>query len=137
MAWTSKQDREAVIELFTSGQVDEIVWEYQAGGDSLNEYTNNFYLKGEQVQPDIFDITDLILDNIDISEASDGHYLGEFGTVTVTLENDDLVGVKEIEEFLSKYNFLFRKDKRLSHFKFHFYLPEIRTVMARSGGAGN
>ena len=91
MAWTSKQDRELVKELFTSGKVDRIVWEYQAGGDSLNEYTHNFYLKGEQVQPDIFDITDLILDNVDISEASDGHYLGEFGTVTITFEDDDLV----------------------------------------------
>ena len=65
MAWTSKQDREAVIELFTSGQVDEIVWEYQAGGDSLNEYTTLFYLKGNQVEPDIFDPTDLILDGVD------------------------------------------------------------------------
>jgi len=90
MAWTSKQDREAVIELFTSGQVDEIVWEYQAGGDSLNEYTTLFYLKGNQVEPDIFDPTDLILDNVDISEASDGYYLGEFGTVIITLDDDDL-----------------------------------------------
>ena len=91
MAWTSKQDREDLIRLFTHDMVDEIVWEYQAGGDSLNEYNTVFYLKGQQVQPDIFDPTDLILDNVDISEASDGHYLGEFGTVTITFEDDDLV----------------------------------------------
>ena len=91
MAWTSKQDREDLIRLFTHDMVDEIVWEYQAGGDSLNEYNTVFYLKGQQVEPDIFDPTDLILDNVDISEASDGHYLGEFGTVTITFEDDDLV----------------------------------------------
>ena len=91
MAWTSKQDREDLIRLFTHDMVDEIVWEYQAGGDSLNEYTTLFYLKGNQVEPDIFDPTDLILDNVDISEASDGYYLGEFGTVTITFEDDDLV----------------------------------------------
>lgn len=91
MAWTSKQDREDLIRLFTNNMVDEIVWEYQAGGDSLNEYTTLFYLKGQQVEPDIFDPTDLILDNVDISEASDGHYLGEFGKVIITLEDDDLV----------------------------------------------
>ena len=91
MAWTSKQDREDLIRLFTHDMVDKIVWEYQAGGDSLNEYNTVFYLKGQQVEPDIFDPTDLILDNVDISEASDGHYLGEFGTVTITFEDDDLV----------------------------------------------
>lgn len=101
MAWTSKKDREAVIELFTSGQVDRILWTYQAGGDSLNEYSTVFFLKGIQVEPDIFDPADFILDNVDISEASDGHYLGEFGTVTVTFENDDLVFDKS---FKSEWN---------------------------------
>jgi len=101
MAWTSKQDREHLKQLFTHDKVDEIVWEYQAGGDSLNEYTTIFYLKGKQVEPDIFDPTDLILDNVDISEASDGHYLGEFGTVTITLENNDL-GFNKV--FQSEWN---------------------------------
>ena len=91
MSWTNQQDRDALKELFTSGQIDKIEWTYHAGGDSLNDYDHVCFLNGEEVTlENPIDPTDYILDNIDIADASDGHYLGEFGTVHITLEDDEL-----------------------------------------------
>ena len=76
MNWTNEQDRNALKELFTSGQIDKIEWTYHAGGDSLNDHEHKYLLDGEEVTPENpIDPTDYILDNIDIAEASDGHYL--------------------------------------------------------------
>ncbi len=97
MAWTTDDEVSRIKELFTSGKVDKIVWEYQAGGDSLNDYSNHFYLNGEEVTIEDIDVSDYVLDIIDIAEASDGHYLGEFGTVIITLEDDELHVVKDYQ----------------------------------------
>lgn len=45
------------------------------------------------------------------------------------LEKSDEIGVREIEEFLLKYKVPFQKEKRIGHFKFQFYLTEIRTII--------
>ena len=97
MAWTTDDEVSRIKELFTSGKVDKIVWNYQAGGDSLNDYSNNFYLNDEEVTVEDIDVSDYVLDIIDIAEASDGHYLGEFGNVIITLEDDELQVVKDYQ----------------------------------------
>lgn len=98
MSWTNKEDRDALKELFTSGQIDKIEWTYHAGGDSLNDYEHKYLLNGEEVTPENpIDPTDYILDNIDIADTSDGHYLGEFGTVHVTLEDAELSVFKDYQ----------------------------------------
>lgn len=98
MSWTNEQDRDALKELFTSGQIDKIEWTYHAGGDSLNDYEHKYLLNGEEVTPNNpIDPTDYILDNIEIADASDGHYLGEFGTVHVTLEDAELSVFKDYQ----------------------------------------
>jgi len=97
MAWTTQDEVSRIKELFTSGKVDKIVWNYQAGGDSLNDYSNNFYLNDEEVTVEDIDVSDYVLDIIDIAEASDGHYLGEFGNVIITLEDDELQVVKDYQ----------------------------------------
>ena len=103
MNWTNEQDRNALKELFTSGQIDKIEWTYHAGGDSLNDHEHKYLLDGEEVTPENpIDPTDYILDNIDIAEASDGHYLGEFGTVHVTLEDAELSVFKDYQSEWSR-----------------------------------
>ena len=97
MAWTTQDEVSRIKELFTSGKVDKIVWNYQAGGDSLNDYSSNFYLNNEEVTVEDIDVSDYVLDIIDIAEASDGHYLGEFGNVIITLEDDELQVVKDYQ----------------------------------------
>lgn len=98
MSWTTKEDRDALKELFTSGQIDKIEWTYHAGGDSLNDYEHKYLLNGEEVTPlNPIEPTDYILDNVDIADASDGHYLGEFGTVHITLEDAELTVSKDYQ----------------------------------------
>jgi hypothetical protein len=97
MAWTTNDEVSQIKELFTSGKVDKIVWNYQAGGDSINDYSNTFYLNGEEVTTEGIDVSDYVLDVVDIAEASDGHYLGEFGNVIITLEGDELHVIKDYQ----------------------------------------
>ena len=97
MAWTTNDEVSQIKELFTSGKVDKIVWNYQAGGDSINDYSNNFYLNDEEVTVEDIDVSDYVLDIIDIADTSDGHYLGEFGNVIITLEEDELQVVKDYQ----------------------------------------
>jgi hypothetical protein len=97
MAWTTQDEVSRIKELFTSGKVDKIVWNYQAGGDSINDYSNNFYLNDEEVTIEDIDVSDYVLDKVDIADASDGHYLGEFGNVIITLEDDELQVVKDYQ----------------------------------------
>jgi hypothetical protein len=97
MAWTTNDEVSQIKELFTSGKVDKIVWNYQAGGDSINDYSNNFYLNDEEVTIEGIDVSDYVLDIIDIADTSDGHYLGEFGNVIITLEDDELQVVKDYQ----------------------------------------
>jgi hypothetical protein len=97
MAWTTNDEVSQIKELFTSGKVDKIVWNYQAGGDSINDYSNNFYLNDEEVTIEGIDVSDYVLDKVDIADASDGHYLGEFGNVIITLEDDELQVVKDYQ----------------------------------------
>lgn len=97
MAWTTQDEVSRIKELFTSGKVDKIVWNYQAGGDSINDYSNNFYLNNEEVTIEDIDVSDYVLDKVDIADASDGHYLGEFGNVIITLEDDELQVVKDYQ----------------------------------------
>ena len=97
MAWTTQDEVNQIKELFTSGKVDKIVWNYQAGGDSLNDYSNNFYLNDEEVTIEDIDVSDYVLDVVDIAEAGDGHYLGEFGNVIITLQDDELQVVKDYQ----------------------------------------
>jgi hypothetical protein len=97
MAWTTDDEVSQIKELFTSGKVDKIVWNYQAGGDSINDYSNHFYLKDEEVTIEGIDVSDYVLDIIDIADTSDGHYLGEFGNVIITLQDDELQVVKDYQ----------------------------------------
>lgn len=97
MAWTTDDEVSRIKELFTSGKVDKIVWNYQAGGDSINDCSSNFYLKDEEVTVEDIDVSDYVLDIIDIADTSDGHYLGEFGNVIITLEEDELQVVKDYQ----------------------------------------
>jgi len=76
----------------------------------------------------------IILDGFEYYQRASSHLSGiapEFRKLKehTDLENSDSVGEKEIEEFLLKYKIPHQKNKRFGHFKFQFYLTEIRTVI--------
>lgn len=68
--------------------------EFSCGGDSMSDYQFNFYTDGEQSKKvksseldSFFD--DEVFRKVEFYVNSDGHYIGEFGTVEIVLEEDD------------------------------------------------
>jgi hypothetical protein len=80
------------IKLWKENNIERCVMEFSCGGDSMNETELTLYDKsGEEVICN--ELTDYFEDNVykevEFYEVSDGHYMGEFGQVEITLEEDD------------------------------------------------
>lgn len=76
----------------------------------------------------------IILDGFEYVQRASSHLSGiapEFRKIKEHLDIEilDSLGEKEIEEFLLKYEIPYQKNKRFGHFKFQFYLTEIRTIV--------
>jgi hypothetical protein len=81
-----------VIQLWIEKGVQSIDFEFDCGGDSMNETTLNILDKeGNSIEckeiEDYFE--NKIYDNVEFYENSDGHYMGERGNVYVYLEEED------------------------------------------------
>ncbi len=81
-----------IIQLWYENKVDSIDYEFDCGGDQMNETTLNILDKeGKLIEckeiEDYFE--NKIYDNVDFYVNSDGHYMGERGNVYVTLETDE------------------------------------------------
>ena len=81
-----------VIQLWKENGVDSINFEFDCGGDSMNETTINILDKeGNVIEckeiEDYFD--NKIYDKVEFYVNSDGHYIGENGNVYITLEDED------------------------------------------------
>jgi hypothetical protein len=82
------------VKLWKEHKVDSATFEFSCGGDSMNETTLFLYdNKGVEIKKDTGELNrlleDLVYDNVEFYEASDGHYQGEVGTVEITLDDDD------------------------------------------------
>ena len=100
---TQTVELEQSLKLWKKSMIDHCVMEFSCGGDSMNEFTFVFYDENKNVLHSE-DITTLdnffdeeVFDKVHFYEASDGHYLGEFGTVHIELndEGDDFIYTKE------------------------------------------
>ena len=100
---TQTVELEQSLKLWKKSMIDHCVMEFSCGGDSMNEFTFLFYDENKNVLHSE-DITTLdnffdeeVFDKVHFYEASDGHYLGEFGTVHIELndEGDDFIYTKE------------------------------------------
>lgn len=100
---TQTVELEQSLELWKKSMIDHCIMEFSCGGDSMSEYTFLFYDENKNVLHSE-DITTLdnffeeeVFDKIHFYEASDGNYLGEFGTVHIELNNegDDFIYTKE------------------------------------------
>ena len=100
---TQTVELEQSLKLWKKSMIDHCVMEFSCGGDSMNEFTFLFYDENKNVLHSE-DITTLdnffeeeVFDKVHFYEASDGHYLGEFGTVNIELndEGDDFIYTKE------------------------------------------
>ncbi len=80
------------ITLWKENKIQECIMDFSCGGDSMNEYDFKFYdKKGKEIVcdelKDYFD--NEVFRRVEFYEASDGHYIGEFGEVIITLTDDE------------------------------------------------
>ena len=69
-------------------------FEFSCGSDSMNDTTLNFFDKDNKIIKDVDDylhnyIDDEVYKQVTFYEASDGHYQGEAGIVTIELDDSD------------------------------------------------
>ncbi len=87
------------IKLWKELNIDRCEMEFSCGGDSMNETDYTLYDKDEKVvdSPELNDYFDHeVYNEVEFYEVSDGQYMGEFGKVVITLEEDE-----EDEEYFS------------------------------------
>lgn len=88
-----------MLELWKKYNVKYAEFEFSCGGDSMNDEVLRMYDKQnvEIIYPASSELADLeqkiissIYDNVNFYVNSDGHYIGEYGTVTVQLNEDNI-----------------------------------------------
>ena len=83
---------ERIIKLWKENDVEHIDFEFQCGGDSMNDTTLIIYdTKGDVVNNDELEnyFDNEVYHNVNFYEASDGHYIGESGNVHIILNNEE------------------------------------------------
>jgi len=80
------------IKLWKELNIDRCEMEFSCGGDSMNETEYTLYDK-EDNEVESEELADYfeneVYKNVEFYEVSDGHYMGEYGKVEITLEEDD------------------------------------------------
>ena len=81
-----------LIKLWKENNVEHMTFNFSCGGDQMDETSIEIYDNdGELIQDSEIEtyIDNEIYNRVDFYEASDGHYMGESGTVEITLVEDD------------------------------------------------
>lgn len=102
-----KTELETVVELWKKRNINEVILTFDCGGDSMgNMDWEVFTAKGKYDGKDKDELLNyfdgVIFDKVEFYECSDGEYMGESGTVTITLEEDDFYYSKSAT---SEYNY--------------------------------
>lgn len=81
---------EELIKEWIEKNISEAEFQFSCGGDSMGETDLLFYNDKKEVidMDESNTLTELIYNNVDFYENSDGHYQGEFGTVHITLNEE-------------------------------------------------
>ena len=81
-----------MIELWKKLDIQRCEMEFSCGGDSMNETDFTFYnSQDKQVDGEELEgyFENEVYNEVEFYEVSDGHYMGEFGQVEITLEEED------------------------------------------------
>jgi hypothetical protein len=81
-----------MIELWKKLDITQCTMEFNCGGDSMNETDFKFYnSKNKEVDGEELEgyFENEVYNEVEFYEVSDGHYMGEFGQVVITLEEED------------------------------------------------
>lgn len=88
----TNEETNEMIELWKKLDIQRCEMEFSCGGDSMDETDFTFYnsqdkvVDGEELEG-YFESE--VYNEVEFYEVSDGHYMGEFGQVVITLEEDD------------------------------------------------
>lgn len=100
-----------IIELWKKLCVDRVEIFFSCGGDSMGDFETNVYYKNDNPERDDYTFIsyfeDNVYDNVEFYDASDGVYLGEYGTVVITYEDGDyfLYDKNSTSEYNESYPF--------------------------------
>lgn len=89
---TTDVETNEIIELWKKLDIQRCEMEFSCGGDSMNETDFTFYdSQDKQVDADELEsyFENEVYNQVEFYEVSDGHYMGEFGQVVITLEDED------------------------------------------------
>lgn len=106
---TQTVELEQSLILWKKSMIDHCTMEFSCGGDQMNEFTFVFYDENKNVlhSEDIDTLDNFfeeeVFDKVDFYVNSDGHYLGEFGTVHIEL-NDEGDGFEYSKLTSSEYS---------------------------------
>ena len=98
-----------ILKLWKKLKIDRCVLTFDCGGDSMGDMSWAYFDKKEtEITDGVDELTsffdDEIFRNVEFYVNSDGHYIGENGFVTITLEDDEFDYVKEAQsEFSESY----------------------------------
>ena len=96
---------EELIKEWLEKNISEAEFQFSCGGDSMGDTDLLFYNNKKEVvdMNESGTLTDLVYNNVDFYENSDGHYQGEFGTVYITL-NEEKDNFEYNKSSASEYN---------------------------------
>lgn len=79
------------VQLWKEKNIQRCVMEFSCGGDSMGDTEFTFYTnEGEIYDSNLeYYFDHEVYNNVQFYEVSDGEYIGEHGTVTITLDNED------------------------------------------------
>lgn len=83
---------ENIIKIWKEKNIDHVNFNFSCGGDSMNDTSIEIFDKeGKLVQDSEVEdyFNDQTYNNVEFYENSDGHYQGEFGVVTITLNDEE------------------------------------------------
>ena len=87
------EGKKVALQVWKDNDVDHVDFVFSCGGDSMNDTSIEVYDKGGNLVEGLSDIEnyfeDAVYNNVNFYEASDGVYMGESGTVTITLTDDE------------------------------------------------
>jgi hypothetical protein len=87
-----KEGKVIALQKWKEHDVDRVHFVFSCGGDSMNDTSIEIYDKEDNII-EVEEISnyfeDAVYNNVQFYEASDGHYMGEDGTVTITLTDDE------------------------------------------------
>lgn len=88
----TNEETNEMIELWKKLDIQRCEMEFSCGGDSMNETDFTFYnSQDKQVDGEELEgyFENEVYNAVEFYEVSDGHYMGEFGQVIITLEEED------------------------------------------------